>query len=65
MTAPSTRRSAALPPAGWCPHLDHDGLPRGRDIDLLGAVDVQVAQVGLELGVGGLQVEQSLQGMGN
>lgn len=42
--------------------MDDDGLASGAlDVNLLGSSDVQVAQVGLQLLVGSLEVEQSLQ----
>lgn len=55
-------------PKGWHPaiatlqpYMDNDGLPRGAmHINLLCRRDVQVAQIGLEFGIGGLQVEESL-----
>ena len=44
-------------------HMHDDGLPGGAcNINLLGRGDVQVAQIGLQLLVGGLQVEQGLRG---
>lgn len=49
------------PPLFPSPCLDQDGLAGGGDVDLLGTGDPQVAQVALELRVGGLQVEQGLQ----
>ena len=42
-------------------HVDDDGGAAAVDIDLLGAVDVEVPEFGLELVVGGLKVEQSLE----
>ena len=41
--------------------VEHHGLAAPR-VDLGGAGDEEVAEVGLELGVGGLEVEESLEG---
>ena len=41
--------------------MEDDGLA-AAGVDLGGAGDEEVAEVGLELGVGGLEVEESLEG---
>jgi hypothetical protein len=65
-SASQPRAAAAAPNApttrGWAPtHVHNDRLAAAAlHVDLLGAGDVQVTQVGLQLTVGGLQVEQGL-----
>lgn len=41
-------------------HVDDDGLPGAGDIDLAGRGDVEVLQVALQLGIGGLEVKEGL-----
>lgn len=44
--------------------MDDNGLPVALgDVDLTSASDVEIAQVGLQLVVGRLQIEQSLRGV--
>jgi hypothetical protein len=42
-------------------YVHNDSLPLGaRDINLLGGGDVQVPQIGLQLSIGSLEVEEGL-----